>query len=112
MCIRDRLYNEDFSDLKFVYEITNIVYDSNIVATETNQDEDVPVNVVVVDKKNIPEDIYNGQFSPRVQFCLLYTSPWKARDRCLLMRSSRWSAGAAAPFSRWVSKSCPMRKFL
>ena len=26
--------------------------------------------VAVVDKKNIPEDIYNGQFSPRVQFVI------------------------------------------
>ena len=65
-----KLYNEDFSDLKFVYEITNIVYDGDTIATETNQDEDVPVNVNVVDKKNIPEDIYNGQFSPRVQFVI------------------------------------------
>lgn len=65
-----KLYNEDFSDLKFVYEITNIVYDGDTIAAETNQDEDIPVNVNVVDKKNIPEDIYNGQFSPRVQFII------------------------------------------
>lgn len=65
-----KLYNEDFSDLKFKYEITNIVYDGDSIATVTNRDEDEPVNVNIVDKKNIPEDIYNGQYSPRVQFVI------------------------------------------
>ena len=65
-----KLYDEDFADLKFVYEITNIVYDGDTAVGESNQDENVPVKVNVLDKKNIPEDIYNGQFSPRVQFVI------------------------------------------
>lgn len=65
-----KLYTEDFSDLKFTYEITNIVYEGDSAVVTPIQDEEVPVEVSVVDKKNLPEDIYNGRYSPRVQLTI------------------------------------------
>ncbi len=65
-----KLYQEDFSDLKFEYEITNIVYDGEATETEPVQNEEVPVQVRVVDKQNLPEDIHSGRFSSRVEFVI------------------------------------------
>lgn len=65
-----KLYNENFADLKFAYEINNIVYDGDTSVVDLTQNENVPIKVNVLDKKNIAKDIYNGRFSPRVQFII------------------------------------------
>lgn len=70
-----KLYNEAFSDLKFDYEVTNIVYEGEKATVETvQQNEEVPVKITVVDKQNLPEDIYNGRYSSRVQFTIEVTN--------------------------------------
>ncbi len=69
-----KLYNEDFSDLKFDYEVTDIVYGGEASAVEAARDEAAPVKVTVVDKQNLPEDIYNGRYSPRVQLVIEVTN--------------------------------------
>lgn len=68
-----KLYNEDFTDLKFSYKIIKIVYEGESEEVKPTQ-PDVPVVVKVVNKKNIPEDIYNGRYSPRVQLTIEVTN--------------------------------------
>lgn len=65
-----KFYNEDFSDLQFSYEISSIVYENDPVAVSEETDTDVPVTVTVTNKESVPSDIYNGQYSPRVEFTI------------------------------------------
>lgn len=69
-----KLYNENYSDLKFDYEVINIVYDEGSVIHKDKQNESAPVVVNVLDKQNLPQDAYNGQFSPRVQLIIEVTN--------------------------------------
>ncbi len=60
-----KLYNENYSDLNFEYEIEQIVYSSEKAVAKTTYDE---VDITVTNKTNLEEDIYNGRYSPRVEF--------------------------------------------
>ena len=60
-----KLYSEKYSDLKFEYEILDVVYYGEQTVVQTTYDE---VSIKVTDKTNIPEDIYNGRYSNRVEF--------------------------------------------
>lgn len=66
-----KLYNTDYSDLKFEYEITNIVYsdESNIDEQKTasiQNDKRIVVNVT--DKQNLGVNYNAGRYSPRVEY--------------------------------------------
>ena len=61
-----KLYNTDFSDLEFVYNINNIVYSNDATAVTEQTHDDAKVAVIVKDKTNIPKDTSNWQFSSRV----------------------------------------------
>ena len=70
-----KLYNENFEDLNFEYEILDIVYEGE--PTEEGGDtqhDDLPVSVIVTGKENLPEDIYNGRYSPVVQLTIEVTN--------------------------------------
>ena len=66
-----KLYNTDFSDLIFKYEVTGIVY-ADGAGQEEEPDTDTPENqdiiVNVIDKQNLEEDYSAGRYSPRVEF--------------------------------------------
>lgn len=62
-----KLYNENFSDLKFTYEISNIVYADETSSINDSQSKNNLIDIKVVDKKNLPKDIYNGRYSARIQ---------------------------------------------
>lgn len=66
-----KLYNTDFSDLKFEYKIKNIVYadGSNMnVQTAADSAEAKKITVRVTGKENLEEDYRAGRYSPRVEF--------------------------------------------
>ncbi len=66
-----KFYNTDFSDLKFEYEVTNIVYDdgsSMKEQTSTESMESQKVTVVVTDKQNLDVNYNARRYSPRVEF--------------------------------------------
>lgn len=66
-----KLYNTDFADLQFEYEITDIVYeDGSGTGDDASAEpaEDQKVAVTVTDKKSLEIDYQAGRFSPRVQF--------------------------------------------
>ena len=74
-----KVYNQQFSDLLFNYEILSIVFaeDSNSSSKQEQaviEDKNIPVSVNVVDKKNIPEDIHSYRFSDRVEFIIEVTN--------------------------------------
>lgn len=68
-----KLYNENFADLVFDYEVTDIVYVKDMSAgnTETTSDK---IKVDVIDKANVSRDIYNGVFSPYVKLSINVTN--------------------------------------
>lgn len=66
-----KFYNTGFSDLKFEYEVTNIVYDdgssiSEQSSTESMESQKVIVNVT--DKQSLEKNYNAGRYSPRVEF--------------------------------------------
>lgn len=65
-----KLYNTDFSDLQFEYEIKSIVYDDGPSANEPSAvaTENQKVTVQVTDKINLEENWSAGRYSPRVEF--------------------------------------------
>lgn len=66
-----KLYNTDFSDLKFEYEVTNIVYDDGSGMNEQSTaeiTENQKVTVTVTDKQNLDINYNAGRYSPRVEF--------------------------------------------
>lgn len=66
-----KLYNTDFSDLKFEYEVTNIVYDDGSGMNEQSTAEitaNQKVTVNVIDKQNLDINYNAGRYSPRVEF--------------------------------------------
>ena len=66
-----KFYNTDFSDLKFEYEVTNIVYDDGSSMKEQSSTETIESQKVTVTVNDIQQlDInYNaGRYSPRVEF--------------------------------------------
>lgn len=66
-----KLYNTDFNDLKFEYEVTNIVYDdgSNIEDKPSEKSmKTQKVTVKVTDKQNLDINYNVGRYSPRVEF--------------------------------------------
>ena len=66
-----KIYNTDFSDLQFEYEVTNIVYDdgtSTIESPSVDSMDSQKVTVKVTDKQNLEENYREGRYSPRVQF--------------------------------------------
>lgn len=65
-----KLYNMAFSDLKFEYEVINIVYSDGVSMNETTVEatENQKVTVKVTDKKNLEENWDAGRYSPRVEF--------------------------------------------
>ena len=69
-----KFYNEDFADLNFVYEVSNIVYSGESASEQQGQSDNSPVSVKVVGKENVEADIYNGIYSPRVQFVIEVTN--------------------------------------
>lgn len=65
-----KIYNTAYSDLKFEYEVTNIVYGDGSSTNETTVEatENQKVIVQVTDKKNLEENWDAGRYSPRVEF--------------------------------------------
>lgn len=66
-----KLYNTEFSDLKFEYEVTNIVYENELESRDssaTDKMENQKVVVVVKDKQNLDINYNVGRYSPRVEF--------------------------------------------
>lgn len=65
-----KLYNTSYSDLKFEYEVTNIVFEDGTRTNETTVEvtENQKVIVQVTDKKNLDENWDVGRYSPRVEF--------------------------------------------
>ena len=66
-----KLYNTDFSDLKFEYEIKNIVYDDDSDAngqTTADSTDLQKVTVNVTGKESLDKDYSAGRYSPRVEF--------------------------------------------
>ena len=67
-----KLYSTDFSDLKFEYEVTNIVYDDGSGMEEgdasTEAAEDQKVTVAVTGKESLDINYNAGRFMPRVTF--------------------------------------------
>ncbi|GEM_PF-5519063 len=64
-----KLYNEKYEDLQFTYQVDSIVYAEEADAAEKNiTSGSDKVTITCVEKKNIEEDIYNGRYSPYVQF--------------------------------------------
>lgn len=68
-----KLYNTAFDDLKISYKVSKIIFSDT---ANNNQNEDnsntlkqnPQVVVTVTGKNNIPEDIYNGRYSPFIEF--------------------------------------------
>jgi len=66
-----KLYNEDYSDLIFEYEVSNIVFSdgqSSQETTEISSLDSSKVIVTVTDKINLSENWNAGRYSPRVEF--------------------------------------------
>lgn len=66
-----KLYNTDFSDLKFKYEVTNIVYCDESSVNEqstTNSAQSQKVTVNVTGKQNLDINYNVGRYSPKVEF--------------------------------------------
>ncbi|MBQ8249660.1 MAG: hypothetical protein IJY93_07255 [Clostridia bacterium] len=67
-----KLYNEDFDDLKFKYEVKNIVYSGDSSNSQqndfSNSEASSKVQVMVTNKYNLDEDWNAGRYSPRVEF--------------------------------------------
>ncbi len=66
-----KFYNTDFSDLKFEYEIKNIVYDDGSSKKEQPSKESIESQKVIVnvtDKQNLDINYREGRYSPRVEF--------------------------------------------
>lgn len=66
-----KLYNTDYADLKFEYEITDVIYagnSGNNGSTGTDSTQGHKVTVVVTDKKNQAVDVMAGIYSPRAVF--------------------------------------------
>lgn len=66
-----KFYNTDFTDLKFGYKVTNIVYDDGSsmeeqFSTESIESQKIVVNVT--DKQNLDADYNVGRYSPRAEF--------------------------------------------
>lgn len=64
-----KFYNEKFEDLKFSFEVSNIVYVGERAELPVYS-PDMPVTVAVTDKQNIPENMYQGIYSDYVLFVL------------------------------------------
>lgn len=67
-----KLYNTNFSDLNFEYEVNEVVFENeqtskNTSSSETSLDSQ-HVIVLVTDKINLSENWDAGRYSPRVQF--------------------------------------------
>ncbi len=72
-----KLYNEKFEDLKFTYEIENIVYsdsDSNSQQNSIDTNTNSNVQVEVTNKYNRDKDYSAGQYSERVEFSFRITN--------------------------------------
>jgi len=66
-----KLYNEDYSDLLFEYEVSNVVFSdeqSSQNITDTASLEAQKVVVAVTNKINLSENWDAGRYSPRVEF--------------------------------------------
>ena len=66
-----KFYNMDFSDLKFEYEVTDIVYDDGLGMKEQPSSESIEIQKVTVnvtDKQNLDVDYNAGRYYPRVEF--------------------------------------------
>ncbi|MCI8417573.1 MAG: hypothetical protein HFI33_08815 [Lachnospiraceae bacterium] len=67
-----KLYTTDFSDLKFTYKVTDIVYDDGENSTKeqsvTELTENPKIIVSVLDKQSLDVDFNVSRYSPRVNF--------------------------------------------
>lgn len=66
-----KVYNTDFSDLNFSYEVSNIVYEDGSGMGDqpkTDLTESEKVTVIVADKQNLDINYSAGIYSPRVEF--------------------------------------------
>ena len=66
-----KFYNTDFEDLKFEYEVTNIVYEDGSGMEEPSSTESIgneKVTVNVTGKQNLDADYRAGRYSPRTEF--------------------------------------------
>ena len=62
-----KLYNEDYYDLIFEYEIKSVVYSDSATGSETTT-ESSKIMVIVIDKHNLPINYDANRYSPRVEF--------------------------------------------
>lgn len=66
-----KFYNTDFSDLKFEYKVSNVVYGDGSGMEEqpsAGSTEDQKVAVSVTDKQNLETNYSAGRYSPRAEF--------------------------------------------
>lgn len=66
-----KLYNENFEDLNFVYNVSETIYqDQSGSADASSAPEEAagPISVKVTSKESVPKDINKSRFSARVQF--------------------------------------------
>ncbi len=62
-----KLYSEDYSDMIYEYEITNVVYSNDNTGSETTT-ESSKVEIKVTNKYNLPVNYDANRYSPRVEF--------------------------------------------
>lgn len=66
-----KFYNTDFSDLKFQYTVTNIVYEDGTNTMEAGSTESIEEQKVIVNmtnKQNLEIDYNAGRYMPQIQF--------------------------------------------
>jgi len=73
-----KLYNEKYGDLKFKYEVKNIVYtdgsNNNQQSDPSNAQTTYNVQVEVTNKYNLDKDYNAGRYSARVEFAFKITN--------------------------------------
>lgn len=62
-----KLYNEDYTDMIYEYEITNVVYSNDNAGSQTTT-ESTKVQIEVTNKYNLPINYDVNRYSPRVEF--------------------------------------------
>lgn len=62
-----KLYNEDYANMIYEYEIINVVYSNDNAGSETTT-ESTKVQIDVINKYNLPVNYDANRYSPRVEF--------------------------------------------
>lgn len=62
-----KLYNENYSDMNYEYEITDVVYSNDSLGSETTT-KSSKVEIIVTNKYNLPVNYDANLYSPRAEF--------------------------------------------